>query len=189
MTKKYARIPKMIKNTCYVPKACPTCGEKTATVMSDTYNCTMVYCTNRGAPMFRIPECGWRQYHLDIQSEIGEMKMTTILGEMKRQWPENTIMPATARHRMEFWYYGEIEHNLKGAAEDGTNQRKAVEKHVNWLMIQIQIKVRSSYFKQNGHVFRLVAQNDIGQMAEDIYSKMVVKTTQFYGIENNEKAT
>jgi len=101
--------------------------------------------------------------------------MTTILGEMKRQWPENTIMPATARHRMEFWYYSEAEYDLTSHAKGGTKQRQAVDDVVNWVMSQVQNKVTASYFTQNGHVFRLVAQNDIGQMAEDIYSKMAAK--------------
>lgn len=100
----------------------------------------------------------------------------TTQGNMKRQWPENTIMPGTARHRMEFWYYGEIEHNLKNDAKDGMFEHEMVNKHVNWLMSQIQLKVRPSYFKQNGHVFKLVAQEDIARMADDIYSKMVIKT-------------
>ena len=102
--------------------------------------------------------------------------MTTVIGKMKRQWPENVIMPATARHRMEFWYYGGIENSLKECAKYNANQRDTVEKHIEGLLDKVKSQVSKSYWNRNGHVFALVARNDIGKMANDIYSQYVIHT-------------
>lgn len=95
-------------------------------------------------------------------------EMTTITN---RQWPDNLIMPATARHRLEFWYYGEAEQHVKKLMREGWSQRDIVDRVVGWIMQQVDDWPQTEQHKCNRPVFALIARNDVGRMAEGIYHK------------------
>lgn len=93
-----------------------------------------------------------------------------------RQWPKDMIMPATARHKLEFWYYGLAELKARELANCLVGQRDTVNRIVEWIKSEVERKVPKDYWTRNEPVYSLVLQNDIGKIANDIYSQYVIHT-------------
>ncbi len=83
------------------------------------------------------------------------MADTVSLANMARQWPENVIMPATARHRMEMWHYNDI----KRALYNGLSLEDAIKV----VLHEIKQKVGNEYFDRNGWVFKQTLKEDFSE--------------------------
>lgn len=87
-----------------------------------------------------------------------------------RQWPDGMIIPATARDKVECLYYGVAEMKIKELV-DMVGQRDTVERAIDWIKEEMKSRVSDKYWQRNGAVFDLVLRNDVGKMAEEIYTK------------------
>lgn len=86
-----------------------------------------------------------------------------------RQWPENLIMPATARNRMYVMHYGVAESMAKQMKQANYDRQKALEKVTDWLVDEAT-RLWCKNMPQNVVIYRDVASTDMSKYFDEVWS-------------------
>ena len=96
--------------------------------------------------------------------------MTITIQKTFRQWPENLIMPALARDRMSFFFYGAAESMLNQMFRDGKDMWPSLDKVIEWVVVESLIMwcgTKSTMY--NAKVYRGVACQDLYEYALKVW--------------------
>ena len=96
--------------------------------------------------------------------------MTITIQKTFRQWPDNLIMPASARDRMRFFYFSAAESMLNQMFRDGKDMWPSLDKVIEWVVVESLIMwCGTMHTMHNAKVYRGVACEDLHKYALKVW--------------------